>query len=71
MPKKMKLNLEELNVQSFVTLLDSQEVHAFRGGSDPCGNSEDCEEYRDSEGIANCFSDRGYCYSFGTDVCCF
>ncbi len=45
MPKKQKLNLEELKVQSFVTALEEQDLGKFRGGTiDPtCIGSCDCD----------------------------
>jgi hypothetical protein len=44
MPKKQKLNLEELKVQSFVTTLKEEELDKFRGGTidSTCIGSCDC-----------------------------
>lgn len=43
MPKKMKLNLEELNVQSFVTSLDDEKSKHILGGGETDDTCVSCE----------------------------
>lgn len=40
MPKKLKLNLNDLKVQSFVTALDEREKRGFKGGT--TGGDDGC-----------------------------
>ena len=49
--KKQKLNLDQLNVQSFVTNVNAQLQKTVRGGSDiGCSSPEDCRSY-----IGHCY----------------
>lgn len=42
MPKKLKLNLNDLKIQSFVTTLKSSEEEILKGGADTGTNGESC-----------------------------
>lgn len=58
MPKKLKLNLNELKVQSFVTALTDEEKDKYRGaGSDKCddtGGAATCVPCTNTCGTCSC-----------------
>lgn len=47
MNKKVKLNLDEIKVKSFVTALKDEDKKALKGGQDRCSlNKSGCESWQ-------------------------
>ena len=64
MPKKMKLDLKGLKVQSFVTSLEDGDKTKIKGGVSNTMNCPDCTE--DCESVTFCGTCGTYCTCIGT-----
>lgn len=59
MPKKLKLNIQELKVQSFVTLLSEDEKNVFKGGG------TDIDDCSTQSCLSNCVTCPPICTNTG------
>lgn len=70
MPKKLKLGLNGLKVQSFVTSLHNEEKSGVKGGvSDPICSENNCDTtpYGTCETYQTCETDCGTCQGYTCD----
>jgi hypothetical protein len=72
MPKKLKLGLNDLKVQSFVTSLKNEEKSLVKGASDPLCSELDCETtpYGTCETYQTCPTDCNTCVTCNTCNTC-
>ncbi len=61
MPKKIKLNLSDLKVQSFVTNLNEKEKNELKGGA---SLPNDCYSYPN-----DCYTNDPTCVTCGPSIC--
>jgi hypothetical protein len=66
MPKKLKLDLNGLRIQSFVTSLDKRDKSKVRGGITASLNCPDCTEGCPTQ---TCYTNCGTCNTCTCDTC--